>query len=115
MLRTIGTFGNYDYVFDWTFRQDGTIRVRVGATGIDEVKGVKSRTAADDPGVREDTYGRFIAENTVGVDHDHYFAFRLDFDVDGTLNSFVKDRLSMKRLPESSLRKSLWEIGRAHV
>jgi primary-amine oxidase len=108
VLRTIGTFGNYDYVLDWTFRQDGTIGVRVGATGIDEVKGVKSRTAADDPEVPEDTYGRFIADNTVGVDHDHYFSFRLDFDVDGTANSFVKDRLSMKRLPASSPRKSLW-------
>ena len=108
VLRTIGTFGNYDYVVDWTFRQDGTIRVRVGATGVDEVKGVKSRTATDDPEIKEDTYGRFIAENIVGVDHDHYFSFRLDFDVDGTANSFVKDRLSMKRLPPSSPRKSLW-------
>ena len=108
VLRTIGTFGNYDYVIDWVFRQDGTIRVRVGATGIDEVKGVKSRTAIDTPEMKEDTYGRFIAENIVGVDHDHYFSFRLDFDVDGTANSFVKDRLSMKRLPPDSPRKSLW-------
>ncbi len=108
VLRTIGTFGNYDYVFDWIFRQDGTIRVRAGATGVDEVKGVKSRSAADDPPVREDLYGRFIAENTVGVDHDHYFSFRLDFDVDGEANSFVRDRLSMKRLPPGSPRKSLW-------
>ncbi len=82
--------------------------MRAGATGLDEVKGVKSRTAADDPEVREDTYGRFVAENTVGVDHDHYFSFRLDFDVDGTANSFVRDRLSVKRLPASSPRKSLW-------
>ena len=108
VLRTIGTFGNYDYVLDWVFRQDGTIHVRVGATGIDEVKGVKGRTATDTPEMKEDTYGRFIAENIVGVDHDHYFSFRLDFDVDGTSNSFVKDRLSTKRLPPSSPRKSLW-------
>ncbi|HXH68477.1 MAG TPA: hypothetical protein VNI81_14830 [Candidatus Limnocylindrales bacterium] len=108
VVRTIGTFGNYDYVLDWVFRQDGTIRVRVGATGIDEVKGVKGRTAADHSEAKEDTYGRFIAENLVGVDHDHYFSFRLDFDVDGRANSFVKDRLSMKRLPPSSPRKSVW-------
>ena len=108
VLRTIGTFGNYDYAFDWVFRQDGTIRVRVGATGLDEVKGVKSHTATDDSKQKEDTYGRFIAENTVGVDHDHYFSFRLDFDVDGTANSFVRDRLRVERLPASSPRKSLW-------
>jgi primary-amine oxidase len=108
VLRTIGIFGNYDYVFDWIFQQDGTIRVRVGATGFDEVKAVKSRTAAEDADGEASLYGRFIAENTVGVDHDHFFSFRLDFDVDGTANSFVRDKLRVKRLPADSLRKSLW-------
>ena len=108
VLRTIGIFGNYDYVVDWVFRQDGTIRVRVGATGLDEVKGTKSRTANEDSSGEASAYGRFIAENVVGVDHDHFFSFRLDFDIDGSANSFVRDRLSVKRLPASSPRKSLW-------
>ncbi|HEV2315441.1 MAG TPA: primary-amine oxidase [Candidatus Acidoferrales bacterium] len=108
VLRTIGTFGNYDYVFDWIFQQNGTIRVRVGATGFDEIKAVKSRTAAEDLNEDASLYGRFIAENTVGVDHDHFFSFRLDFDVDGTANSFVRDKLVVKRLPASSLRRSVW-------
>lgn len=108
VLRTIGTFGNYDYVFDWIFEQNGTTRVRVGATGFDEIKAVKSRTAAEDANGDASLYGRFIAENTVGVDHDHFFSFRLDFDIDGTANSFVRDKLQVKRLPAGSLRKSLW-------
>lgn len=108
VLRTIGTFGNYDYVFDWIFEQNGTIRVRVGATGFDETKGVKSRTATEDANGDASLYGRFIAENTVGVDHDHFFSFRLDFDIDGTANSFVRDKLQVKKLPAGSLRKSLW-------
>jgi len=108
VLRTIGAFGNYDYVLDWVFKQDGTIKLRVGATGLDEVKGVIPRTADEDRDGEAGKYGRFVAENTVGVDHDHYFAFRLDFDVDGEKNSFVRDRLSVKRLPEMSLRKSVW-------
>jgi len=117
VLRTIGTFGNYDYAFDWVFRQDGTIKVRTGATGLDEVKGVASRTAEEDPGGRADTYGRFVAENTVATDHDHFFSFRLDFDVDGTANSFVRDRITLKRLPVDSPRKSVWvaEPEVAHV
>src|SRR5262249_7343501 len=53
-------------------------------------------------------YGRFVAENTIAVNHDHYFSFRLDFDLDGVKNSFVRDRLSTKRLPANSLRKSVW-------
>ena len=108
VLRTIGAFGNYDYVLDWVFQQDGTIKVRVGATGLDEVKGVVPRTAEEDHDGAASAYGRFIAENTVGVNHDHYFSFRLDFDLDGEKNSFVKDRLCVKKLSASSLRKSVW-------
>lgn len=108
VLRTIGLFGNYDYVFDWIFEQNGTIRVRAGATGFDETKAVKSRTAADDSNGQDGEYGRFIADNTVAVDHDHFFSFRLNFQVDGASNSFVKDELVAKRLPANSLRKSLW-------
>ncbi|GIS63258.1 MAG: hypothetical protein CM1200mP2_54830 [Planctomycetaceae bacterium] len=36
VLRMIATLGNYDYVFDWVFQQNGAIRVRVGSTGIDQ-------------------------------------------------------------------------------
>jgi primary-amine oxidase len=108
VLRTIGTFGNYDYVFDWIFLQDGTIKVAVGATGIDIVKGVVSRTADEDHDGHADAYGRFVAENTVGENHDHFFSFRLDFDLDGTANSFVRDRISVERLPAENPRKSVW-------
>jgi primary-amine oxidase len=108
VLRTIGTVSNYDYVFDWIFQQDGVIRVRVGATGIDNVKAVKSPTATQGPSGGASQYGRFIAENTVGVNHDHFFSFRLDFDVDGTANSFVRDKFQVQRLPSDGLRKSVW-------
>jgi len=109
VLRTIGIFGNYDYAFDWVFQQDGTIRVRAGATGQDEIKAVKSRTAAEDTTGQDGMYGRFIAENIIGVDHDHFFSYRLDFDVDGTSNSFVRDKLRVKHLSAAeSLRKSVW-------
>src|SRR5882757_1976162 len=36
VLRTAAVAGNYDYILDWVFQQDGTIRVAVGATGIVE-------------------------------------------------------------------------------
>src|ERR1700675_4547636 len=46
VLRTAAVAGNYDYMLDWVFQQDGTIRVAVGATGIVETKGVKEQMAA---------------------------------------------------------------------
>jgi primary-amine oxidase len=42
VLRTIPSIGNYDYIIDWVLTQTGTIRIDVGATGIDQVKGVRA-------------------------------------------------------------------------
>jgi primary-amine oxidase len=33
VLRTISTVSNYDYLFDYTFHLDGTIEIRVSASG----------------------------------------------------------------------------------
>ena len=108
VLRMIATFGNYDYAVDWTFLQNGSIRIGVGATGSVEVKAVRSRTAAEDRDGQDGRYGHFVAENTVGVNHDHYFCFRLDLDIDGTENSFLKEQLKTERLPAENPRRSVW-------
>jgi primary-amine oxidase len=108
VLRMITTFGNYDYAVDWTFFQNGNIKVAVGATGTVEVKAVRSRTAAEDRDGKDGRYGHFVADNTVGVNHDHYFSFRLDLDIDGTENSFLKEQLKTERLPADNPRKSVW-------
>jgi primary-amine oxidase len=108
VLRMIAKFGNYDYAVDWAFMQDGSIRIGVGATGTVEVKAVRSRTAAEDRDARDGRYGHFVTENTVGVNHDHFFSFRLDLDVDGTNNSFLRDQLEPERLPADHPRKSVW-------
>ncbi len=111
VLRWMATVGNYDYVFDWVFQQDGSIRGAVGATGIALVKGVASRTVGDDGDGRDGAYGHFVSEHTVAPNHDHFFVYRLDLDVDGTNNSLVVDSLQKKRLPEGQLRRSLWVVN----
>ena len=108
VLRMITTFGNYDYAVDWTFLQDGSIKVGVGATGSVDVKAVRSRTAAEDTTGNDRRYGHFVAENTVAVNHDHYFCFRLDLDVDGVENSFLKEELKPQKLTGETPRKSVW-------
>ena len=105
VVRLGGVVGNYDYLVDWIFRQDGSIEVRVGATGIlayettaavsaappAPAAGPANPAAADAlaAGGGADAYGRFVQPNVVAVNHDHYFSFRLDIDVDGTDNRFV--------------------------
>jgi primary-amine oxidase len=118
VVRFAAVLGNYDYIFDWVFQQDGSIRVSIGATGIAETKSVAQATAlpvesssgGNGDGSRSpaDAYGRFVDKNVVAVNHDHYFSFRLDLDVDGPANSFLQDKLVPKSLPADHPRRSLW-------
>ena len=110
VLRSVSTIGNYDYTFDWTFQQDGTIRVAVGSSGMEQVKAVESRTADDNDGDGAAAYGRFVDEHIVAINHDHFFNFRLDLDVEGTTNSFLREELVTTAVGEESPRKSVWVI-----
>ena len=43
MVRFIAWLGNYDYVVDWIFTSTGSIKGRIGATGIVQIKAVKTQ------------------------------------------------------------------------
>jgi primary-amine oxidase len=46
VLRSAAIIGNYDYVLDWRFEQDGSMQVAVGTTGIIQTKAVKEKVPA---------------------------------------------------------------------
>lgn len=86
------------------------IWAQVGLTGILEVKGV-TYTHKDE--IKEEIYGTIIAENSIGVHHDHFLTYHLDLDVDGEANSFVKSNLVTKRTNHIQIntpRKSYWSV-----
>ena len=103
VLRMYMNAGNYDYLFDWVFQQDGTLKVNLGATGMDQVKGAAGNAS-------DEAYGRLIAPKLVGVNHSHFFSFRLDMDVDGQANSLLVDKLQTQKLPADNPRKSIWNV-----
>lgn len=108
IVRMAPVVGNYDYITDYVFDRAGGINVRLGAYGIDAVKGVAA-TKLSDPSAAQDTaYGSLVASRLLAINHDHYMSFRLDMDVDGTENRLVEDRFTVERIPEPSPRKSLW-------
>ena len=90
VIRWISTIGNYDYIFDWVFQENGVIGIDAGATGIEAVKGVKSSTLHDATAKEDTRYGTLIDHNIVGTTHQHIYNFRLDMDVDGENNSLVE-------------------------
>ncbi|MDZ8188531.1 MAG: primary-amine oxidase [Nostoc sp. ChiSLP02] len=83
---------NYDYGINWIFRQDGTLEVQNELTGIVLAQG----TAAEKKSP-ENLYGELIAKNIIGVNHQHFFNYRLDFDVDGKANSVME--MNVNALP----------------
>jgi primary-amine oxidase len=104
VLRMYMNAGNYDYLFDWVFQQDGSITVNLGATGMDQVK-----AASGTP--KDNDFGRLIASKLIGVNHSHFFSFRLDMDVDGTSNSLMVDQLKTTMLPANNPRRSIWTVN----
>lgn len=90
VIRWISTVGNYDYIFDWVFQQNGTIGIDAGATGIEAVKGVKSKTMHESTAKEDTRYGTLLDHNIVGTTHQHIYNFRLDMDIDGENNSLVE-------------------------
>ena len=115
VLRTIPSLGNYDYIIDWVLTDAGAVRIDVGATGIDEVKGVAARTMADPSAAQDTAYGTLVAPNLVAVNHDHFLSFRLDVDIDGSENTLVRQSLVREQLPGNAGRRSLWRLAEENV
>lgn len=110
VVRMAAAIGNYDYLFDWVFSDAGEIEVRVGATGIDALKGVATAKMSDATAAADTTHGTLVAPNLVAVHHNHYFNFRLDLDVDGPVNSFSQEIYRPMRLPAGSPRRSVYVV-----
>ena len=110
VVRMIAQVGNYDYIIDWIFTQHGSIRVEVALTGIDIPKGVRSTTVGDKTGAGDTAFGTLVAPHIVAPFHSHHFNFRLDVDVDGPSNSFVRGRLKTVTDLVGSPRKSIWVL-----
>ncbi|MEL6187401.1 MAG: tyramine oxidase, partial [Myxococcota bacterium] len=108
VLRSASQVGNYDYFIDYVFQPDGKIRIMIGSTGIDAVKGVNARNMADPSATQDTRYGTLIAPHLVAPNHDHFFNFRLDFDIDGAANDFMRTALVPGQPKNEEVRRSYW-------
>jgi primary-amine oxidase len=94
-IKYFTTIGNYDYAFKWVFKEDGVIEIVNELNGIVHIHGVNRTSDAAGMGEGDDNfegsyYGTLVNDHTEAVNHQHFFVYRLDLDVDGTTNSVAE-------------------------
>jgi primary-amine oxidase len=107
--------GNYAYGLNWVFRQDGSFAFEAELAGQVLTKLVSgSKCQACEPAAgtsrggderraeADDRYGTMVHPHVVGVDHQHWFNLRLDFDVDGPNNAVAENEVSRVAPPGQS-------------
>jgi len=94
---------NYDYGFIWRFKEDGTIEVDIDLTGIVEIKGVHRTNQMDmtdknDYSYNGHSFGTLVRPHVEAINHQHFFVFRLDMDIDGAEHNSVME-MNAKAVP----------------
>jgi primary-amine oxidase len=87
VLSWFANVGNYEYGFNWIFHQDGMLEMEVNLTGIMAARGINED---ENHSSHDAMHAHKVAPQVEAVHHQHFFNFRLDFDVDGTNNSVVE-------------------------
>ena len=84
VVTATSVIGNYTYTTEYVFRMDGGIDIHVGSTGTTLNRGVNTTAEGEQSGTN-------VAPKIAAPQHQHYFNFRIDFDVDGTRNRLVEE------------------------
>lgn len=84
-VRSVSTVGNYDYTIDYVFYLDGTIEVKVRASGY-----IYGAFYANNPYKNNDEYGHRVHDALSSSLHDHVISFKADMDVAGTANDMIR-------------------------
>ena len=77
IVRSIAVIGNYDYLLDYIFFLDGSVEVKVRASGY--IQGAYSNSQSD--------YGYRVHDQFSSSIHDHVLNFKADLDISGRTNN----------------------------
>ena len=92
VVKSVSTVGNYDYTFEYMFYLDGTVEVKVRASGyiFTAFYDAASLTSDTSVTITEDEYGYKVRDVVSGSMHDHVINFKADLDIGSTANSLVR-------------------------
>lgn len=104
VLTSHATIDNYDFVFNWILAEDGAIQIEVGMTGLVLQRRLTDEERADSG----HTARHLVAPRTVAPHHQHFFSYRLDFDVDGSSPNRVLEIETEAMARNRGNRDGLW-------
>ncbi|TKA62158.1 hypothetical protein B0A55_11481, partial [Friedmanniomyces simplex] len=84
-VRSVSTVGNYDYTIEYVFYMDGTLEVKVRASGFIFAAFYTANNTKS-----EDEYGHRIHDALSSSIHDHVLNWKVDLDVAGPTNDMVR-------------------------
>ncbi|KAL3810827.1 hypothetical protein ACHAXA_007517 [Cyclostephanos tholiformis] len=93
VISSIATVVNYEYLFYWRFKLDGTIEFEIGLTGE-----LSTNLVSHDEDPNKPSHGVLVAPGVNAQVHQHMFCARLDVAVDGPMNTVTE----VDVLPEAS-------------
>ena len=85
VVRSVSIMGNYDYTIDYIFYLDGTIEVKVRASGYIFAAFWNSNSTK-----KKGEYGYRVHDAAATSIHDHVLNFKADMDVAGTANTLMR-------------------------
>jgi primary-amine oxidase len=94
VLSSIATVVNYEYLFYWRFKLDGTIEYEIGLTGE-----LSTNLVSRDEDPNMPSHGVLVAPGVNAQVHQHMFCARMDMAVDGPMNTVTE----VDVLPEASI------------
>lgn len=80
-ITCMASMSNYDYKFSWRFYQDGSIEMNTELSGI-----LTTQLHAQNETIG-DVFGVTVFPQINGQRHQHFFALRLDTEIDGNINT----------------------------
>jgi primary-amine oxidase len=98
VLSSFARVDEYDYGFNWIFHEDGTLAMEMLLTGRMNVKRVE-RTEDEEGHAGKAAFGHLVEPHWEAPNHQHFFNFRLDLDVDDAGRNSVME-MNTEALPE---------------
>ncbi|KIW08636.1 uncharacterized protein PV09_00592 [Verruconis gallopava] len=95
IVRHVATVGNYDYTISYIFYLDGTMEVKVQASGYifgayNSLEAMRTDMKSKRSEQAQYEYGYQIHDFVASSMHDHVISFKADFDIVGTQNTLYR-------------------------